>query len=142
MSAGRSSSRRPDAVRALRRSLNIAKSTVEKYMVRPRRAPSPTWKTFLENHVQDIAAIDFFFVPTIRFTVNTAKYGGLQRGAQHLLLENYVLCGDEPSLVNVVHRQGGQERDQLEQDLLDLAYGVTQMQFLRPAGKVVQQGVN
>ena len=49
--------------------IDIAKSTVEKYMVRRRMAPSPTWKAFLENHVQGIAAIDFFVVPTVRFAV-------------------------------------------------------------------------
>ena len=29
----------------------VAKSTVEKYRVRPRKPSSPTWKAFLENHV-------------------------------------------------------------------------------------------
>jgi len=44
----------------------VAKSTVEKYMVRNRKPPSPTWKTFLNNHITDIVAIDFFVVPTVR----------------------------------------------------------------------------
>lgn len=47
----------------------VAKSTVEKYMVHPRHRPSQTWKTFLKNYVKDIAAVDFFVVPTIRFTM-------------------------------------------------------------------------
>jgi putative transposase len=45
--------------------IEVAKSTVEKYRVRPRKPPSPTWKTFLKNHVQDLVALDFFVVPTI-----------------------------------------------------------------------------
>jgi hypothetical protein len=38
--------------------INVAKSTVEKYRVRPWKPPSPTWETFLNNHVQDLVAID------------------------------------------------------------------------------------
>jgi hypothetical protein len=36
----------------------VAQSTVSKYMVRGRRPPSQTWKTFLRNHPEAIAAID------------------------------------------------------------------------------------
>jgi transposase InsO family protein len=49
--------------------INVAKSTVEKYRVRPRKPPSPTWKSFLKNHVQDLVALDFFTVPTVTFRV-------------------------------------------------------------------------
>jgi putative transposase len=45
--------------------IDVAKSTVEKYRVRPRKPPSPTWKTFLKNHVQDLVSLDFFVVPTV-----------------------------------------------------------------------------
>jgi transposase InsO family protein len=45
----------------------VAESTVAEYMCRHRKLPSQTWRTFLENHVGDIAAIDFFVVPTVRF---------------------------------------------------------------------------
>ncbi len=41
-------------------------STVAKYMVRHRKPPSQTWKSFLRNHVRDIVAVDFFIVPTVR----------------------------------------------------------------------------
>jgi putative transposase len=44
--------------------INVAKSTVEKYRPRVRKPSSPTWKTFLTNHVHDIVACDFFLVPT------------------------------------------------------------------------------
>src|SRR5207247_936148 len=49
--------------------LNVAKSTVEKYRPRVRKPSSPTWKTFLTNHVHDIVACDFFIVPTATFRV-------------------------------------------------------------------------
>ena len=47
----------------------VAESTVAKYMCRKRKPPSQTWRTFLENHVKDIAAVDFFTVPTVTFRV-------------------------------------------------------------------------
>jgi len=33
-------------------------------MVRRGKPPSQTWRTFLANHLQQIAAADFFVVPT------------------------------------------------------------------------------
>ena len=48
---------------------SITERSVAKYMVRDRKPPSQTWKTFLDNHLQDIAAIDFFTVPTATFRV-------------------------------------------------------------------------
>jgi putative transposase len=47
--------------------IEVAKSTVDKYRLRPRKPPSPAWKAFLTNHVTDLVSIDFFVVPTIRF---------------------------------------------------------------------------
>jgi transposase InsO family protein len=38
-------------------------------MVRTRKPPSQTWRTFLDNHVPDIATCDFFTVPTVTFRV-------------------------------------------------------------------------
>jgi putative transposase len=49
--------------------IEVAKSTVEKYRPRPKHPPSPTWKTFLKNHMQDLVALDFFVVPTATFRV-------------------------------------------------------------------------
>ena len=40
-----------------------------KYMVRQRRPPSQTWRTFLDNHAKTLVSVDFFTVPTIRFQV-------------------------------------------------------------------------
>ena len=45
----------------------VAQSTVSKYMRRGRRPPSQGWKTFLRNHADDIAAVDFLVVPTLSF---------------------------------------------------------------------------
>jgi transposase InsO family protein len=42
---------------------------VGKYLVRHRRPPSQTWRTFLDNHVKSLVSVDFFTVPTIRFQV-------------------------------------------------------------------------
>src|SRR5262249_22673135 len=44
--------------------IEVAKSTVEKYRVRHRKPPSPTWRTFLSNHASELISIDFFTVPT------------------------------------------------------------------------------
>ena len=51
----------------LKLGFNVTQSTVSKYMARPKKPPSQTWKTFLRNHADGIAATDFFIVPTIRF---------------------------------------------------------------------------
>jgi putative transposase len=45
--------------------IDVAKSTVETYCIRPRKPSSPIWKTFLKNHVQDLISLDFFTVPTV-----------------------------------------------------------------------------
>jgi transposase InsO family protein len=44
----------------------VAQSTVSKYMVQD-GPPSQSWKTFLRNHAQAIAAIDLCVVPTLTF---------------------------------------------------------------------------
>jgi Integrase core domain len=45
----------------------VAESTVSKYMVRRRGPPSQSWRTFLRNHADAIAAIDLCVVPTATF---------------------------------------------------------------------------
>jgi hypothetical protein len=47
----------------------VAQSTVARYMCRPSRPPSQGWRTFLSNHVDGIAAIDLFVLPTIAFQI-------------------------------------------------------------------------
>ena len=49
--------------------IDVAKSTLEKFRVRSRKPPSPTWKAFLKNHARDLVFIDFLLVPTVRFKV-------------------------------------------------------------------------
>ena len=47
----------------------VCDATVAKYMVRACKPPSQTWRTFLDNHVREIAAVDFFTVPTATFRI-------------------------------------------------------------------------
>jgi transposase InsO family protein len=51
----------------LKLGFEVAQSSVAKYMVKQRRPPSQGWRTFLQNHAPDIAAVDLFVVPTIGF---------------------------------------------------------------------------
>ena len=46
---------------------DVAELTIAKYMRRRSPRPSPTWRTFLEAHLREIAAVDFFVVPTLTF---------------------------------------------------------------------------
>jgi hypothetical protein len=47
--------------------IDVSQTTVAKYMVRHRKPPSQTWRTFLDNHVKELVSIDFFTVPTATF---------------------------------------------------------------------------
>ena len=51
----------------LKLGFEVAQSSVAKYMVKRRGPPSQGWRTFLQNHAPDIAAMDLFVVPTIGF---------------------------------------------------------------------------
>src|SRR2546421_1042571 len=51
----------------LKLGIEIAQSTVSIYMVPRQDRPLQTWKTFLRNHMEGIASIDLFVVPTIAF---------------------------------------------------------------------------
>ena len=53
----------------LKLGINIGETSVAKYMVRGRKPPSQTWRTFLNNHVKTLVSVDFFTVPTIRSQV-------------------------------------------------------------------------
>ena len=53
----------------LKLGIEITEPTVAKYMVRPRKPPSQTWRTFLNNHVKSMVSVDFFTVPTVRFQI-------------------------------------------------------------------------
>ena len=45
--------------------IEVSERTVSRILQTVKRPPSQTWKTFLQNHVGEIVAIDFFTVPTI-----------------------------------------------------------------------------
>ncbi len=66
--------------------IDVAQSTVAKYMVKGRRPPSQSWKTFLRNHADGIASIDFLVVPTAAFK---------------LLFGLVILCHDRRRLVHI-----------------------------------------
>ena len=51
----------------LKLGINVAQSTVAKYMPRRRGPASPGWRAFLRNQTAHIACIDLFAVPTIGF---------------------------------------------------------------------------
>lgn len=51
----------------LKLGFELAESTVSKYMIRRPRPPSQSWRTFLHNHAEAIAAIDLCVVPTVHF---------------------------------------------------------------------------
>jgi hypothetical protein len=47
--------------------IEVAQSTVARYMIRRQGPPSQGWKTFLHNHAAGIASIDLFVLRTISF---------------------------------------------------------------------------
>jgi putative transposase len=53
----------------LKLGINISQASVAKYMVRQPKPPSQAWCTFLKNHSQQLASMDFFTVPTISFRI-------------------------------------------------------------------------
>jgi transposase InsO family protein len=62
----------------------IAESTVSKYMARRPGPPSQTWRTFLRNNADAIAAVDLCVVPTLTFECLFA-FLVLGHGRRHLL---------------------------------------------------------
>ncbi len=53
----------------LKLGIDIGETSVSKYLVRHRKPPSQTWRTFLDNHGKSMVSVDFFTVPTIRFQI-------------------------------------------------------------------------
>lgn len=47
----------------------VSERTVSRILRAVSRPPSQTWKTFLQNHIGEIVATDFFTVPTVRLRV-------------------------------------------------------------------------
>jgi transposase InsO family protein len=48
----------------LKLGIDVAERTVSRLMPKRRPRPSQTWRTFLDNHVRDLVALDFLTVPT------------------------------------------------------------------------------
>ena len=53
----------------LKLGIEVSQATVSKYMLRSKKPPSQTWRAFLNNHADCLAAMDFFTIPTARFRV-------------------------------------------------------------------------
>lgn len=53
----------------LKLGIQLSQATVAKYIVRHRKPPSQTWRTFLKNHMKDLVSADFLVVPTVSFRV-------------------------------------------------------------------------
>ena len=53
----------------LKLGIEVSQATVGRYLRCRPKAPSPTWRSFLHNHVTDIAAIDMFVVATATFRI-------------------------------------------------------------------------
>jgi hypothetical protein len=52
----------------LKLGIEIAETTVAKYMIKRHGPPSQAWRTFLENYAQETIAIDFFTVGSVWIT--------------------------------------------------------------------------
>jgi hypothetical protein len=48
----------------LKLGIEVSQATVGRYLPWRPKDPSPTWRSFLRNHLTDIAAIDMFVVAT------------------------------------------------------------------------------
>ena len=53
----------------LKLGIEVTEPTVAKYMVRSRKPPSQSWRTFIHNHAKSMVSVDFFVVPTVRFQI-------------------------------------------------------------------------
>ena len=49
----------------LKLGIQVSQATVAKYMMRQRKPPSQTWRTFLENQFKQLVSTDFLVVSTV-----------------------------------------------------------------------------
>ena len=54
----------------LKLGIEVSQATVGRYLPWRPKVPSPTWRSFLHNHLTDIAAIDMFVVATATFSAS------------------------------------------------------------------------
>jgi hypothetical protein len=76
----------------LKLGIQVAQSTVSIYMVPRSDRPLQTWMTFVRNHMEGIASIDLFVVPTIAFQTTIRISGSRARAAAVAMV-----CGDPQS---------------------------------------------
>ena len=53
----------------LKLGIDVSERTVSRVLRTVKRPPSQTWKTFLQNHIGEIVATDFFTVPSVSLRV-------------------------------------------------------------------------
>ena len=53
----------------LKLGIQISERSVSRLLPKKRNPPSQTWKTFLDNHADELVSMDFFTVPTATFRV-------------------------------------------------------------------------
>jgi hypothetical protein len=53
----------------LKLGIEVSQATVGRYLPWRPKVPSPTWRSFLHNHMHDTAAVDMFVVVTARFRI-------------------------------------------------------------------------
>src|SRR6202023_823676 len=51
----------------LKLGIDVSQATIGRYLPWRPKVPSPTWRSFLHNHMHDTAAVDMFVVVTARF---------------------------------------------------------------------------
>jgi hypothetical protein len=51
----------------LKLGITVSQATVTRYMLHRAGAPSPSWRSFLRNQAEGIAAIDMFVVASVSF---------------------------------------------------------------------------
>jgi putative transposase len=61
------SQRLPAHGKLLKLGIEVSQATVGRHLPWRPKVPSPTWRSFLHNHLTDIAAIDMFVVATATF---------------------------------------------------------------------------
>ena len=55
----------------LKLGIEVSQATVGRYMPWRPKDPSPTWRTFLQNHMTDIVAVEMFVVAAVTFGSST-----------------------------------------------------------------------
>jgi putative transposase len=79
----------------LKLGIEVSQATVRRYMVRRPNSPSPTWRSFLRNQLQGIAAIDMFVVviAAFRLLYVTVILGHARRRILHLNVTQHPTAG-------------------------------------------------